>query len=61
MTSVKVQMTHINDKDKLIKWLINSYYEHTSKIYGEDDIVSYYELQAIKDKANMLMDNEAQS
>lgn len=58
MASVKMQLMSINDKDKLIKWLINCYYEHTNKIYGEDDAISYYELQAIKEKADVLMNNE---
>lgn len=56
MATLQEQLSILNTKEDMIKWLVNEYYFMTRKIYGED--VADDNTQAIVNKCNTLMDKE---
>lgn len=56
MGSVEDQLKDINNKDDMIKLLVNYYYTHVRKLYGES--AAYEDTERIVRKANDLMDNK---
>lgn len=56
MASVEDQLKDIDNKDDMIKLLVNYYYTHVRKLYGES--AAYEDTERIVRKANDLMDNE---
>lgn len=56
--AVERQLDEINNKDDLIKWLVNSYFEHTHIIKKHElvsDEVLEVERQQVKSKADEIM------
>lgn len=49
-------MKDIDNKDDMIKLLVNYYYTHVRKLYGES--AAYEDTDCIVRKANELMDNK---
>lgn len=56
MASVGDQLKDIDNKDDMIKLLVNYYYTHVRKLYGES--AAYEDTECIVRKANDLMDNK---
>lgn len=56
MASVEDQLKDIYNKDDMIKLLVNYYYTHVRKLYGES--VAHEDTEYITRKANELMDNK---
>lgn len=56
MASVEDQLKDIDNKDDMIKLLVNYYYTHVRKLYGES--AAYEDTECIVRKSNDLMDNE---
>lgn len=56
MASVEDQLKDIDNKDDMIKLLVNYYYTHVRKLYGES--AAYEDTERIVRKANELMDNK---
>lgn len=56
MASVEDQLKNIDNKDDMIKLLVNYYYTHVRKLYGET--AAYEDTECIVRKANELMDNK---
>lgn len=56
MASVEEQLKGIDNKDAMIKLLVNYYYTHVRKLYGES--ASHEDTEHIVRKANELMDNK---
>lgn len=56
MAGVEDQLKDIDNKDDMIKLLVNYYYTHVRKLYGES--AAYEDTECIVRKANDLMDNE---
>lgn len=61
MSTVEEQLKDINDKNELIKWLVNEYYSHSYKLdlhKGKKnalDPVSHNERRAVREKADEIM------
>ncbi len=61
MASVEEQLKDINDKNGLIKWLVNEYYSHSYKLdlhKGKEnalDPVSHHERKIVREKADEIM------
>lgn len=61
MASVEEQLEDINNKDELIKWLVNEYYYHSYKLdLHQDkkhalDTVSHNERRQVREKADEIM------
>lgn len=61
MPTVEEQLKDINDKNELIKWLVNEYYYHSYKLdvcRGKEnalDPVSHNERRAVREKADEIM------
>lgn len=64
MASVEEQLENINNKDDLIKWLVNEYYYHSYKLdlhKGKKhalDPVSHNERRQVREKADEIMEGE---
>lgn len=60
MASVEEQLKSINNKNGLIKWLVNAYYVHSWQIDEETGLrqVSAEERQQVKAKADEIMRGE---
>ncbi|MDW4104098.1 hypothetical protein QI222_04000 [Staphylococcus saprophyticus] len=60
MNTVEEQLKNINNKDDLIKWLVNAYYFHSYKLdnYSDKAVneVTMQERQQVKAKADELLD-----
>lgn len=60
MNTVEEQLKNINNKDDLIKWLVNAYYFHSYKLDNYSDKVvnevTMQERQQVKAKADELLD-----
>lgn len=62
MASVEEQLKNINDKNGLIKWLVNEYYFHSHKLdvcRGKEnalDPVSHHERRIVREKADEIME-----
>lgn len=60
MNTVEEQLKNINNKDELIKWLVNAYYFHSYKLdnYSDKAVneVTMQERQQVKAKADELLD-----
>ncbi|UXS61008.1 hypothetical protein [Staphylococcus ureilyticus] len=60
MPSVEEQLENINNKDELIKWLVNAYYFHSYKLdnFSNKAVneVTTHERQQVKAKADELLD-----
>lgn len=56
MASIEDQLKDIDNKDDMIKLLVNYYYTHVRKLYGEQ--AAYEDTECIVRKANELMDNK---
>lgn len=56
MASVEDQLKDIANKDAMIKMLVNYYYTHVRKLYGES--AAYEDTERIVRKSNELMDNK---
>lgn len=65
MNTVEEQLKNINNKDDLIKWLVNAYYFHSYKLdnYKIDNFsnkvvneVTMHERKQVKAKADELLD-----
>lgn len=60
MNTVEEQLKNINNKDELIKWLVNAYYFHSYKLdnYSNKAVneVTMQERQQVKVKADELLD-----
>lgn len=61
MPTVEEQLKDINDKNGLIKWLVNEYYYHSYKLdlhKGKEnalDPVSHNERRQVREKADEIM------
>lgn len=61
MASVEEQLEDINNKDDLIKWLVNEYYYHSYKLDLHQDKkdalnpVSHNERRQVREKADEIM------
>lgn len=61
MPTVEEQLKDINDKNGLIKWLVNEYYYHSYKLdlhKGKEnalDPVSHHERRIVREKADEIM------
>lgn len=61
MPTVEEQLENINNKDDLIKWLVNEYYFHSHKLdlcRGKEnalDPVSHHERRIVREKADEIM------
>lgn len=56
MANVEDQLKDIDNKDDMIKLLVNYCYTHVRKLYGES--AAYEDTECIVRKANDLMDNK---
>lgn len=60
MNTVEEQLKNINNKDELIKWLVNAYYFHSYKLdnYSDKAVneVTMQERKQVKAKADELLD-----
>lgn len=59
MATIHEQMKSINNKNEMIKWLINEYFILSNKAYGNNfkEIINR-EVEVIKNKADELMRNK---